>query len=90
MAETKQGENVKTMEMWNNSGKGLSEFLNIGDTVGECILDYCIGVLPPATMNGKMVQMGEPYTHDNKGRGMYLTLERIGGEWKYTGIKIRP
>jgi hypothetical protein len=80
---------LKTMVQWDGSGKGLTEFLEIGDTVDSDLLDYVIGVLPPATMNGKVVQMGEPYNHDNHGRGMYLTVEKKAGKWTYTGIKTR-
>jgi hypothetical protein len=45
--------------------------------------------MPPATFNGLMVQLGEPYDHSENGRPLYLTVEKIGSNWVYTGIKTR-
>jgi len=81
---------MKTMEQWNGSGLSLTKFLQVGDDVDESIMDHVIGCLPPVTMNGKMVQMGEPYSHDRYDRPMYITFESKGAKWVYTGISITP
>lgn len=83
---------MKTLNEWNESKICLSNFLNIGDEVDEEIAEYILCVLPPATWTKECIQMGEPYTHNNEGRAMYLTIEKkaIGDNWIYTGIKCRP
>lgn len=77
---------LKTYEEWEGS---LADYLQVGDEVDERMVDYFIGVLPPACMNSECVQMGEPYTHgmDNAGilRAKYLTLKRENGKWYYAG-----
>ena len=80
---------MKTYKQWTESKKDLNEFLQIGDVVDEDILDYFIGVLPPACQSPRCVQIGEPYTHD-AGGPLFATLEKIDGQWIYTGHKNTP
>lgn len=75
---------IKTYENWCASGLDLSQFLRIGDVVDEEMADYFIEVLPPITMTGQLVQMGEPHSH-REGRATYSTLERVGSNWIYRG-----
>ena len=80
----------KTIDGWNKSKKTLSEYLVIGDTVDSTIYDYFIGVLPPATMTDKCVQIGEPMRHNSAGDPVYMTLDKDDGQWRYTGILAGP
>jgi hypothetical protein len=72
---------MKTYENWNGS---LNEYLQIGDLVDEEMQNYFIDVLPPATMNGTCIQIGEPYSHVN-GKATYPTLKSTGKGWAYAG-----
>lgn len=78
---------IKSYADWNCD---LKDYLQIGDLVDEEMVDYFISVMPPATMNGECVQMGEAYSHI-KGRATYATLSRTRQEalsnkpWKYAG-----
>jgi hypothetical protein len=78
---------MKTIKLWHESKKDLSKYLQIGDTVDECIADYCINVLPPITMSYRFIQMGEAYNHNAQGKPQFLTLEKIGKYWVYIGIR---
>lgn len=62
----------------------LKDYLNIDDYVDQEMADYFINVLPPRTMNSKLIQMGEPYSHVN-GRATYATLEKDNIAWRYCG-----
>jgi len=71
---------LKTYNEWQGS---LSEYLKIGDEVDQEMVEYFINVLPPATMNGSCVQIGEPYSHredskTGKWRATYPTLKSNG------------
>lgn len=76
----------------------LGQYLSIGDEVDEEMVQYFINILPPATMNGELVQMGEPFSHeyDSKGelRATYPTLKSNsqygeGCRWYYAGNCFR-
>lgn len=81
---------MKTFANWQGS---LSDYLNWGDEVDEELLDYVINCLPPRTMNGNMVQMGEPYSDkivNGKYIPTYLTFISNGQftpnrKWYYAG-----
>jgi hypothetical protein len=77
---------MKTLQQCTEAKLPFSKFLQIGDKVDESITDYFIEALPPITMNSVCIQMGEPYNHNPQGQAQYLTLEKIKGEWTYTGI----
>lgn len=81
---------MKTMKEWNGSGLDLSQYLQVGDTVDEEMFDYFVGVLPPATMTSRCVQIGEPTRHNGEGKPMFETLEKLGGLWTYAGVKVKP
>lgn len=74
---------LKTYDKWNGD---LSEYLEVGDRVDEPIVDHFVSVMPPAC-NGAVIQMGEPSSHDNKGRAHFLTLQRCGPHWIFTGVR---
>jgi hypothetical protein len=81
---------MKTLQQCTESGLPFSQFLKIGDEVDESIFDYFLCVLPPVTWTKDCLQMGEPYNHNEQGKPQYLTLEKVGDNWTYTGIKPRP
>lgn len=76
---------LKTYKDWKGN---LNEYLQIGDLVDEEMVDYFIDVLPPACMNGRCIQMGEPYDHVN-GRPTFATLKKTPEGWAYAGHCFR-
>ena len=76
---------VKTMKGWEESRKALDEFLQVGDAVDWGIYDYFIEVLPPAVMNHRIVQIGEPFDHNVNKQPIFSTLKREHGQWIYRG-----
>lgn len=72
---------MKKYSDWHGS---LSEYLQVGNLVDEEMVKYFINVLPPVTMNGSIIQMGEPYNHVN-GKPIYHTLHRTPEGWHYDG-----
>ena len=81
---------MKTYKEWNVSKLPLSQFLSIGDEVCEDIAEYFLCCLPPVTWKNNIIQMGEAYSHTSNGLPTYLTIEKSGGSWVYTGIKTTP
>ena len=77
---------LKTMKGWHSSEVVLSRYLQEGDEVDDEIVDHFLGVVPPVTYTRSTIQMGEPYSQNYEGH-TYLTLEKIGIRWIYTGIK---
>lgn len=73
---------IKTYANWKGS---LNDYLEIGDQVDEEMYNHFINVLPPATFNSYLVQIGEPYSISKENKSTYLTLERIEGKWIYKG-----
>ena len=80
---------MKTLKQWQESKLDLSQFLQPGDPVDDGLFDYMLEVMPPACLTPTCLQMGEPFDHDYQGRPLYLTLEKPGNDWIYTGIKIQ-
>jgi len=81
---------MKTMKEWKGSRLDISQFLQVGDIVDDEILDYFIGVLPPACMSSRCVQIGEPTRHNAAGKPEFETLEHKDGNWIYTGVNSVP
>jgi hypothetical protein len=79
---------IKTKKGWQESKQDLSQYLQPGDIVDEDMFDYFLEVMPPTCQSDRCLQIGEPFTHDDKGRPMFSTLEKINGQWTYTGIKV--
>lgn len=77
---------LKTYQDWEGD---LTKYLQVGDEVDRRMVDYFINVLPPACMNGRCVQMGEPYCHEEDSSGIlrpkFLTLKLENGKWYYAG-----
>ena len=69
---------LKTLKEWNESKLNLSEYLQSGDQVDDAMAEYFLEVVPPATYNLTMIQVGEPCSHIG-GRATYATLHREGG-----------
>lgn len=90
---------MKTMAQWKASKKGLNTFLELGDPIDMEIVDYIIGVLPPITMKGDVIQMGEPFDACPKtGKARWLTIRKLhhrdsgmnmDGDWIYDGPRIK-
>jgi hypothetical protein len=72
---------IKTYRDWMGN---LDEYLHIGDLVDMEMYYYFLDVLPPASMNGRIVQIGEPASHVN-GRATYATLKKTEDGWMYVG-----
>lgn len=86
MAEQTEVE-VKTKKGWDSSGKNLGEYLQIGDMVDDEMMDYFLGVLPPATFRSNLIQIGEPYDHV-RGRATFSTIYKpleVCKYWLYAG-----
>ena len=81
---------MKTKKQWDGSGKNLTEFLEFGDKVDEEMMDYFLGVLPPQTWTANCIQLGESYSTDGQGNFTYMTIEKLDGEWTWTGCKVEP
>jgi hypothetical protein len=77
---------IKTYANWD---RDLSEYLQIGSIVDNEMVDYMVSVLPPVTLNGNMVQMGEPYSHrvdeTGKWRATWATFVKTEAGWAYAG-----
>ncbi|WP_020621164.1 hypothetical protein [Paenibacillus daejeonensis] len=67
--------------------------MNIGDIMTPEEVEGWINVMPPATQQADLVQLGEPYTHrpDAEGhwRATYPTAVKVAGEWRYMGNCFR-
>lgn len=72
---------IKTYANWTGD---LYEYLQVGDIVDNEIYNHFVNVMPPACLNSKLVQMGEPYSHVN-GKPTYETLAKVDGNWTYCG-----
>lgn len=79
--------NVKTYENW-QSNQSLSEYLKVGDYVDDMIVEHFVNVLPPATLNGSMIQIGSAHSHIG-GRATFPTLVKVDGYWRYAGNCFR-
>ena len=76
---------MKTYSAWGESRQSLDHFLVIGDVVDQEMADYFVNVLPPVSMSGLLVQIGEP-VKDVAGRPTYATLRRNSArQWVYAG-----
>lgn len=58
--------------------------MKIGDVVDDETVENYINVLPPATYNSLLIQMGEPYSHIGD-KATYPTLAKVDGQWTYAG-----
>ena len=77
---------LKTMTGWHEAKCDLGKYLRIGDAVDEEVVDYFIGVLPPACWRADLIQIGEPNNHI-AGRATFSTLYKPLGAiyWLYAG-----
>lgn len=75
---------VKTMDGWRESRSDLDTYLQAGDLVDEDMHDYFLDVLPPAYWSDRILQIGEPVSHGEKG-ATFATLQRTGDGWRYCG-----
>jgi hypothetical protein len=62
-----------------------------GDSVGNDIVDYFLGCVPPATHRRDMIQCGEPHSSDwddeaDGYKATYITFTFDGSVWLYAGI----
>lgn len=80
----------KTFEGWTNSGAiTFDDYVNIGDTVDEEIVNNFLCVLPPASHTQTYLQMGEAQSmqpDDNgKYRPVFMTFKQEDDKWFYKG-----
>jgi len=70
------------------------EMARPGDLVDREVVDEAVNALPPATLTGTLVQMGEPYSHlpDHTGRwrATFATFQKVcEGVWEFRGYCFR-
>lgn len=75
---------MKTFKEWSESDLNLDIYLQVGDPVDEEMADYFVNVFPPATMNGYLIQVGEPVSEVD-GKPTFATLQKIHRQWIYRG-----
>lgn len=73
---------VKTLEQW--KGKTLVDYLNVGDSVDKAMIDHFINLIPPATLNSRLFQVGEASNHIG-GKATFTTFEHVNNIWFYRG-----
>ena len=73
---------LKTFANWNT--RTLDEYLMIGDTVDEELVDHLVNALPPITYNYLCVQIGGACDYVN-GKSTFTTFAKENGEWVYKG-----
>ena len=83
--------NTKYLADWqsltaNPKALGLSEFLQVGDYVDQEFYEYLRDAVPPFT-GLEFLQMGEPYATNDEGRFTFVTIQRHGQRWVYTGLR---
>jgi hypothetical protein len=65
---------MKTFSSWSAAGICLSQYLSIGDSVDVALLKYVRDVMPPAYESNAWLAIGEPFSHDARGRPTFLTF----------------
>lgn len=78
-----------TMSDWLLAGD-FEKAANPGDPVSEDIIEEFVNCLPPTTLRGDLVQVGEPYSYcydpeDERWSATYTTFEKKDGKWVYCG-----
>jgi hypothetical protein len=75
------------MDEWLASDSDFDQFFQIGDDVDAEVYDYFLNILPPATWNAYMLQIGSIDHHDEDGKACYTTFIRdtSHGVWRYVG-----
>lgn len=71
----------KTLDDWHGS---LDDCFSPGDLVADDVVEKFLNTLPPLTLNGECIQMGEPTFHDQNG-ATYPTLKKTLHGWAYAG-----
>lgn len=76
---------MKTMEDWQKSDAlYFDEFVNVGDIVGEDVIDYFRNSVPPIIDKKYILQAGDPYSTVN-GKSTYTTFTKEDEGWVYRG-----
>lgn len=65
-----------------------------GVLVGQDVVDGVVNALPPVTLTGMLVQMGEPYSHEldqyGRYRATFATFQKVcAGVWQFRGYCFR-
>lgn len=84
-----KNQKVVTMDLWKASGD-FEKAANPGDLVDEEVVEEFVGLLPPTTLRGNLVQVGEPYScqydpDTDRWRSTYTTFAKVDGKWTYCG-----
>lgn len=80
----------KTYEGLTNSGAlTLDDYVNIGDTVDEEIVDDYLCLIPPASFTQSYLQVGEMHSmhpdENGKYKPVFMTFQQEDGKWFYKG-----
>lgn len=61
-------------------------FAKKGDQVDSSIYHHFLGEVPPASPHDKGFLMGEAYTHDSKGRKLFMAFYQVKNRFYYGGL----
>lgn len=84
-----RGVGAKSLAGWRESGLNVEDYLLVGDTVDEEMVDYFRNILPPLR-DGRVLQPEEPYSCEpdelGRYRNTYITFAQRGSGWYYAGL----
>ena len=63
----------------------FEDLVKVGDFCDDGIYQDFLSELPPVFNNLELLQLGEPSDHGPNGQPRYLTLQRAGLLWVFTG-----
>ena len=78
---------MKTYKKWSKSKKSFREYVEKGDKIDDEIFYHFLGCVPPTEQDKTGFLCGEPYTHNNKGEGVYDSFYCIAKKYIYGGLK---
>jgi len=86
----RDGGGVKTLTGWSESGfDSFDDYVAPGDEVDNAMVDYFTDILPPRSLTGSYLQVGEPHSHEpdetGRFRATWATFVRRGGRWFFVG-----
>jgi hypothetical protein len=63
----------------------FGDYVAVGETVDDAMVDYFRDVVPPAWFTSSMLQVGEAYAHVD-GKPTFTTFTKLSeGAWRYCG-----
>lgn len=79
---------MKTYAEWLKSEDPIENFLKIGESVDQDMVDYFAKVVEPVENNSFMVQCGEA-VRPKSGKLTFSTFIKVDGTWFYAGNHFR-